>query len=181
MERRRGKGEEEVTVFIRPARDADLPQIICVWQRNIRTANTAEDIAELFSQFKKFFFVASLHASTQEAERAEKAEAAGGKGKGTEIVGFVAGSVKEDCGEPQGHISGIAVEPAFRRRGIATALLKRCEETFRREGFKRISLEVRPSNSAARSLYEKLGFKPAFVVRRYYADGEDALVYEKHI
>jgi len=177
MERRRGKGEGEVTVFIRPARDADLPQIICVWQRNIRTANTAEDIAELFSQFKKFFFVASLHASTQEA--AEKAEgAAGGK---AEIVGFVAGSVKEDCGEPQGHISGIAVEPAFRRRGIATALLKRCEEAFRREGFKRISLEVRPSNSAARSLYEKFGFKPAFVVRRYYADGEDALVYEKHI
>ena len=180
MERRGGKGEGEVTVFIRPARDADLPQIICVWQRNIRTANTAEDIAELFSQFKKFFFVASsLHASTQEAERAEKAEgAAGGK---AEIVGFVAGSVKEDCGEPQGHISGIAVEPAFRRRGIATALLKRCEEAFRREGFKRISLEVRPSNSAARSLYEKLGFKHAFVVRRYYADGEAALVYEKHI
>ena len=172
-----------MTVFIRPARDADLPQIIYVWQRNIRTANTAEDIAELFSQFKKFFFVASLHAPTQEAEReaerAEKAEgAAGGK---AEIVGFVAGSVKEDCGEPQGHISGIAVEPAFRRRGIATALLKRCEEAFRREGFKRISLEVRPSNSAARSLYEKFGFKPAFVVRRYYADGEDALVYEKHI
>jgi len=179
MERRRGKGERKVTVFIRPARDADLPQIICVWQRNIRTANTAEDIAELFSQFKNFFFVASLHASTQDAERAEKAEgAAGGK---AEIVGFVAGSVKEDCGEPQGHISGIAVEPAFRRRGIATALLKRCEEAFRREGFKRISLEVRPSNSAARSLYEKFGFKPAFVVRRYYADGEDALVYEKAI
>ena len=55
------------------------------------------------------------------------------------------------------------------------------EKEGRQEGFKRISLEVRPSNSAARSLYEKFGFKPAFVVRRYYADGEDALVYEKHI
>jgi len=54
-----GRGRREVTVFIRPARDADLPQIIWVWQRNIMTANTAEDIAALFSQFKKFFFVAS--------------------------------------------------------------------------------------------------------------------------
>lgn len=167
----------EVTVFIRPASDADLPQIIWVWQRNIRTANTAEDIAELFSQFKKFFFVALQAAdSTQEAEEARRV-----KTEKTAIVGFVAGSVKENCGELRGHISGIAVDAAFRRRGIATALLKRCEEAFRREGFKRISLEVRLSNSAARRLYEKFGFKPAFVVRRYYADGEDALVYEKAI
>jgi ribosomal-protein-alanine N-acetyltransferase len=37
-------------------------------------------------------------------------------------------------------------------------------------------LEVRPSNAAARALYERAGFRDAGLRARYYQDGEDALV-----
>ena len=42
-------------------------------------------------------------------------------------------------------------------------------------GARRISLEVRPSNHAARSLYEKFGFTIQGVRKRYYFN-EDGLV-----
>ncbi len=74
------------------------------------------------------------------------------------------------------HVMNVAVDPDFRRRGIATALL---ESLFERVGDPeaQFTLEVRRSNHGAIALYERLGFKGAGVRRRYYADnGEDAIV-----
>lgn len=73
----------------------------------------------------------------------------------------------------------VAVEPPARRLGIGKALV---EEGLRRlgaAGVTRCLLEVRPSNAAARGLYEALGFHVAGRRRGYYTDGEDALVYER--
>jgi ribosomal-protein-alanine N-acetyltransferase len=69
----------------------------------------------------------------------------------------------------------IAVDPPARRRGIATALL---EEMIARAGADAAyTLEVRPSNGSAISLYERFGFRSAGTRRRYYQDtGEDALI-----
>jgi ribosomal-protein-alanine N-acetyltransferase len=71
----------------------------------------------------------------------------------------------------------LAVETSWRRRGVATQLL---EELFARtEGTaeRGYTLEVRPSNPAAISLYEKLGFQARGVRRGYYLDDhEDALI-----
>ena len=39
-----------------------------------------------------------------------------------------------------------------------------------------MTLEVRKSNQAAIALYEKFGFSPVNVVKRYYSDGEDAIL-----
>ena len=69
-------------------------------------------------------------------------------------------------------ILNLAVLPAFRSRGIASALLKR-ELTHPAEYF----LEVRESNIAARRLYMKLGFTE--VARRtdyYESPPETAIV-----
>jgi ribosomal-protein-alanine N-acetyltransferase len=75
------------------------------------------------------------------------------------------------------HVMNLAVETAWRRRGVATQLL---EELFARtEGTaeRGYTLEVRPSNPAAISLYEKLGFQARGVRRGYYLDDhEDALI-----
>jgi ribosomal-protein-alanine N-acetyltransferase len=69
----------------------------------------------------------------------------------------------------------IAVDPSFRRRGLAVALL---EELFVRAGRDRAyTLEVRTSNGPAIALYEKFGFRAAGVRKRYYQDtNEDALI-----
>ena len=74
------------------------------------------------------------------------------------------------------HVMNVAVDPAMRRRGIASALLA---ELFARAGDSgaQFTLEVRRSNHAAIALYERDGFRIAGLRRRYYQDnGEDALI-----
>ncbi len=77
------------------------------------------------------------------------------------------------------HIHKIAVTPSERRRGIALALMDDVLRFARETNVEEIYLEVRPSNQAARRLYETLGFKISGKRKDYYADGEDALTMVK--
>ena len=77
----------------------------------------------------------------------------------------------------EGHITNIAVSEGFRGKGVGDALVGRLLETAAGMGMRRFTLEVRVSNSAARSLYEKHGFVCAGIRRGYYQDGEDAAIY----
>ena len=71
----------------------------------------------------------------------------------------------------------VAVAPASRRRGFGEALVRVLLREANELGATRIVLEVRASNTAARSLYARLGFGHLGVRRGYYRDnGEDALV-----
>lgn len=73
------------------------------------------------------------------------------------------------------HVMNVAVDPAKRRRGIATAMIESL--LSRVEPDAQLTLEVRKSNAGAIRLYETFGFRSAGVRRRYYADnGEDALI-----
>jgi [ribosomal protein S18]-alanine N-acetyltransferase len=73
------------------------------------------------------------------------------------------------------HLMNVAIAPARRRRGIATALLGRMLDEAGRGA--RYTLEVRASNRAAIAMYERLGFRAAGHRRGYYHDnGEDALI-----
>ncbi len=74
-------------------------------------------------------------------------------------------------------VANLAVAPTKRRRGLARILLDRVLEEARARGCVHVHLEVRPSNTPARSLYRSFGFRPVGRRRHYYADtGEDALV-----
>lgn len=53
----------------------------------------------------------------------------------------------------------LSVLKDFRRRGIATALLKRLLTQLAEKIFKRVSLSVQKENSAAVALYRKLNFE----------------------
>jgi ribosomal protein S18 acetylase RimI-like enzyme len=55
-------------------------------------------------------------------------------------------------------IRGLAVSPAFQRRGIARALLAAAEAAARERGARRLTLRVLGTNPAARALYEAYGF-----------------------
>lgn len=77
-------------------------------------------------------------------------------------------------------VSNIAVFPEYRRRGVATALIGRACSCAVEYGADFISLEVRPSNSAALSLYTKFGFTEMGLRKNYYRDPtEDALIMTK--
>ena len=75
----------------------------------------------------------------------------------------------------EAHLTTLAVDQPYRGRGIATSLLLELMENARRAGAKKMTLEVRPSNMAARHLYEKFGFVSKGIRKKYYID-EDALL-----
>jgi [ribosomal protein S18]-alanine N-acetyltransferase len=75
------------------------------------------------------------------------------------------------------HVMNVAVAPAFRRRGIASALLQRLFAVTADDAQRGYTLEVRVSNHDAIRLYERLGFAGRGVRRGYYTDNrEDALI-----
>jgi len=77
-------------------------------------------------------------------------------------------------------ITNVAVHPAARRQGIATATLRALIARAEARGVSDFALEVRESNSDAIALYEGLGFaREGRRVNYYSTDGgnwEDALI-----
>jgi len=76
----------------------------------------------------------------------------------------------------EGHITNVAVAPEARRQGAGRALVEESLRLGLENGLKAFTLEVRVSNEAALALYESFGFTRAGVRKRYYGDGEDALI-----
>ncbi len=77
----------------------------------------------------------------------------------------------------EAHITILAVNPQYQRQGLGQMLLNSLLKIAQSRGLERATLEVRPSNLAALSLYEKFGFQIAGTRRRYYKDNdEDALI-----
>ncbi|MFC1746187.1 GNAT family N-acetyltransferase [Candidatus Riflebacteria bacterium] len=70
-------------------------------------------------------------------------------------VGFVIGFRRDDFG----YISVVAVIPAFRRRNIATALIKEAIEYLGSLQLTEIMIDVEVENYAAVEVYRKLGFE----------------------
>jgi ribosomal-protein-alanine N-acetyltransferase len=81
----------------------------------------------------------------------------------------------------EAHFTNIAVHPRAQRRGWGRRLLRALLELAKEQGCHSATLEVRPSNTAARALYEAEGFEAAAIRPRYYSDdGEDALILWRH-
>ena len=89
------------------------------------------------------------------------------------VVGFVGTWIVLD----ESHITNIAVHPTYRKQGIASKLLEELLNYCKNQGCTAYTLEVRSSNIAAQSLYEKHGFKQNGIRKRYYEDNnEDAIL-----
>ena len=77
----------------------------------------------------------------------------------------------------EAHISTIAVQPKWRRRGIGELLLVAMLDRAIELEADMATLEVRVSNVTAQNLYHKYGFRQVGLRRRYYRDSnEDALI-----
>ncbi len=92
---------------------------------------------------------------------------------GREVVGY-AGLMMSLT---DGHVTTIAVDPAWHRYGIGTRLLLTLAyEAIERDALA-LTLEVRLSNRGAQEMYKRFGFTAVGVRKGYYGDtGEDALV-----
>jgi len=74
------------------------------------------------------------------------------------------------------HITVLATDPGWRRRGLARALLQALAEAAVGRGCTRATLEVASGNGAALALYATAGFQTAGCRRGYYTNGDDALI-----
>ncbi len=75
-------------------------------------------------------------------------------------------------------IENIAIAGPARRRGLGTRLLGEFLDRVRRRGAGAVFLEVRESNRAARTLYERWAFIEDGRRKRYYQNPEeDAVLY----
>ena len=92
--------------------------------------------------------------------------------------GVIAGYICPMLVIDEGHILDVAVSPAYRGLGIGRLLVERALCDCRDAGAEFVSLEVRPSNVGALALYEALGFVETGRRKRYYQDGEDAVMME---
>ena len=95
---------------------------------------------------------------------------------GDRVVGYVGSqTVMEET-----DLMDVAVDPAYRRQGVAKLMLTALCMDLRARGSHSLSLEVRPSNAAALALYEKLSFYEIGRRKNYYQDPkEDALILKK--
>lgn len=78
----------------------------------------------------------------------------------------------------EAHIVTIAVDPAWRGHRLGKWLLLTLMADARERGAQIVTLEVRPSNRSARALYKRVGFIQSGERKRYYPNGEDALILE---
>ena len=91
--------------------------------------------------------------------------------------GRVAGYVGMWRVADEGHITNLAVHPAFRRRGVGRTLLGAICDLAEAQRLARMTLEVRVSNINAQRLYESFGFASAGIRPGYYQDNnEDAII-----
>jgi ribosomal protein S18 acetylase RimI-like enzyme len=65
-----------------------------------------------------------------------------------------------DLGERIGDVGSLAVAPKARGAGVGTALLRACRAELTRRGIAYWSIGVIEGNEKARSLYERVGFRP---------------------
>lgn len=82
-----------------------------------------------------------------------------------QVVGYIGMSFVLD----EGYIYNVAVDEKYRKKGIGSALIRTLVTHCKKEGFAFLTLEVRESNTAARSLYQHFGFIKVGERKNYYS------------
>lgn len=140
---------------------------------NIRRMTVA-DVPEVHALEEAIFAMPwSYQSLMEEIERnacARYLVALNGEGR---VIGYAGAWIIFD----EGHVTNVAVDSAYRGQGVGRALMRALLQYAANLGAQYLTLEVRKSNRTAIGLYEKLGFAPLGVRKRYYEDnGEDALL-----
>ena len=92
-----------------------------------------------------------------------------------QIIGYCIMSI----GAGESHLLNICIRRDWQRQGIASQLMKHMLKLAKRHGAEVCLLEVRPSNTSAIEMYEKLGFSEVGLRKSYYPaenGREDALI-----
>ena len=95
---------------------------------------------------------------------------------GDRVAGYVGSQTV--CDETD--MMNVAVTADYRRQGLGEKLVLALVEELKAMGSQCLTLEVRDSNTPARTLYEKLGFQQIGLRKNYYRNPkEDAYILRK--
>jgi len=143
-------------VLVRPGSAADIPRFVEIAAHSATAAQWNED------QYMQLFAPSPV-----QGRLALVVEHDG------EVVGFIVGRlIQKEC-----EIENVAVHGSARRRGLGSRLLGEFLDLIRSRGGQEIWLEVRESNLAARTLYERWAFVETGRRKQYYSESlEDALI-----
>jgi ribosomal-protein-alanine N-acetyltransferase len=152
----------ETSYKIRQFKTSDLDGVIRINRKCLPENYSTLFFMNLYKRFPGTFIVAEIN---------------------KEIVGYI--MCRIETGIPsfkllgitrKGHVISIAVLHEHHRKGIGYHLMQEATKAMVNYNAKECYLEVRESNSSGVGLYKKLGFQIARTLRKYYADGEDALL-----
>jgi ribosomal-protein-alanine N-acetyltransferase len=87
------------------------------------------------------------------------------------IAGFVLAQIDNAS---IAHVVTLDVVPEMRRCSVGTRLMNQMHDELQKRGVKAAILEVGVQNTAARRLYEKLGYESECLLPGYYGGKEDA-------
>lgn len=93
------------------------------------------------------------------------------------IIGYIGGYFFFEDGE----ILNFLIDEKFQHQGYGHLLFNYVMEKAKKHGFKRVTLEVRPTNIKGQNFYKKHNFKQISIRKHYYANDEDALVMMKEL
>jgi len=93
---------------------------------------------------------------------------------GEKMVGCVISKMELHRGIQRGYIGMLAVDSAYRKRAIGSALVLKTVDAMKQRGVEEVMLETEVSNTAAIALYLRLGFLKDKRLLRYYMNGGDA-------
>jgi len=143
-------------MLVRPATPADIPAMIRLERHSVTASHwSPEQYDHIFASKSPLRVVLVIEEATV-------------------VQGFL---IAQEIA-PEWEIENIAIASEARRRGLGTRLLGEFLDHARGKGAHAVFLEVRESNHAARSLYEKWAFIGSGRRIRYYQNPqEDAITY----
>ena len=159
----------ETILHIRPGTVADIPHILTLERQSATAGHWTEQ------QYRQAFQPEGPARLLLVAAGASSPRASGlSSVKGSGILGFLVAHHLA----PEWELENIVVAPAALRRGIGKRFLEALFDAARETNSSAVFLEVRESNTAARTLYEASGFEQTGRRPSYYASpSEDAILY----
>jgi len=167
---------EYVKLSIRAAASTDLPAVLALQKHAVTAVHwSLEQYEALFRASSPARIALVVQEENQEEEtQAEKSQEEENQQCETGVQGFV---IARAVGV-EWEIENIAIAGPVRRHGLGTRLLGEFLDLAKAQGGEAVFLEVRESNRAARSLYEKWAFTESGRRKKYYKDPqEDAILY----
>lgn len=135
-----------------------------------------EDLAQVFAISEQQFGAHSWQLGMFEQELETSGHYSFVVEENGKVVSFVSYMLTEgEIGEEY-NILNIATARGYENRGYASALLQFLKENALANNYAGLWLEVRKSNVNAINFYRYFGFKESYVRKRYYSNGEDALI-----